>query len=46
MLGKTHMAVGVASSLLLLPPSNIQELVLGTGAAAVGAVISDIDVGT
>ena len=40
------MAVGVASSLLLLPPANIQELVLGTGAAAVGAVISDIDVGT
>ncbi|MDO5390148.1 MAG: metal-dependent hydrolase [Eubacteriales bacterium] len=46
MLGKTHMAVGVASSLLLLPPANIQELVLGTGAAAIGAVISDIDVGT
>ena len=46
MLGKTHMAVGVASSLLLLPPANIQELVLGTGAAVVGAVISDIDVGT
>lgn len=40
------MAVGVASSLLLLPPKNVQELVLGTGAAAVGAVISDIDVGT
>ncbi len=46
MLGKTHMAVGVASSLLLLRPEALPELVLGTGIAAVGAVISDIDVGT
>lgn len=46
MLGKTHMAAGVAASLLFIQPKNIPELILGTGAAAIGAVISDIDIGT
>ena len=46
MLGKTHMAVGVAASLLLLQPRTLPELILGAGAAAVGSVISDINCGT
>ena len=46
MLGKTHMAVGVAASLMLLQPRTLPELILGAGAAAVGSVISDIDCGT
>ena len=46
MLGKTHMAVGVAASLLLLQPHTLAELILGAGTAAVGSVISDIDCGT
>jgi inner membrane protein len=46
MLGKTHLAVGIAASLVVLHPSTLPELVIGVGAAAVGAVISDIDVGT
>lgn len=46
MLGKTHMAVGVATSLLLLQPQTLPELILGAGTAAVGSVISDIDCGT
>ena len=41
MLGKTHMAVGVAASLLLLQPHTLPELILGAGTAAVGSVISD-----
>lgn len=45
MLGKTHMAVGVAAS-LLLQPHTLPELILGAGTAAVGSVISDIDCGT
>ena len=45
MLGKTHMTVGVAAS-LLLQPRTLPELILGAGAAAVGSVISDIDCGT
>ena len=46
MLGKTHMTVGVAASLLLLQPHTLPELILGAGTAAVGSVISDIDCGT
>lgn len=46
MLGKTHLAVGVAASLAVVHPATLPELLIGVGAAAVGAVISDIDVGT
>ena len=46
MLGKTHMAVGVAAGLVVMHPQNIQELIVGTGTLAVGSVISDIDIGT
>ena len=46
MLGKTHMAVGTAAGLLIMQPQNITELILGTGAAMIGSVISDIDIGT
>jgi inner membrane protein len=46
MLGKTHLAVGIAASLVVVHPATLPELVIGLGAASVGAVISDIDVGT
>ena len=46
MLGKTHMAVGIATTLAVLPPENTRQLLLEVGAGAVGALISDIDVGT
>lgn len=46
MLGKTHLAVGLAASLTIMQPYSIQELFIGTGIAAVGALIPDIDVGT
>lgn len=46
MLGKTHLSVGVATSLAIMQPKNITELVIGCGAAAIGGVISDIDVST
>ena len=46
MLGKTHMAVGVAAAMAVVHPKSLPELVIGLSAAAVGAVISDIDVGT
>lgn len=46
MLGKTHMAVGIAAALALTTQASLPELVLATGVGAVGAVISDIDVGT
>ena len=46
MLGKTHLAVGTAVVLTIFRPNTIPKLVLGLGVAVVGAVISDIDVGT
>lgn len=46
MQGKTHLVVGITSALLIMQPSNFNELVMGIGAAAVGSLISDIDVET
>lgn len=46
MSGKTHMAVGVAASLVITNPATWAEIVLSSGIGAMGAVISDIDVGT
>lgn len=38
--------VGVTTSLLVMQPKNMTELVVGTAGALIGSVISDIDVGT
>jgi inner membrane protein len=46
MLGKTHFVVGITAGLALLAPGSLQELIVGTGAATIGSVISDIDVDT
>lgn len=46
MTGKTHWAVGTAAALCVGQPENIREWVLCVGAAAVGAVICDVDVTT
>lgn len=46
MLGKTHMMVGIAASLVLTHPDTISGMVTAAGVGAVGALISDIDVGT
>lgn len=46
MLGKTHMAVGIAATLAITQPSGISELLLAVGAGSLGALIGDIDVGT
>ena len=46
MLGKTHMIIGVASSLAITVPKTAPEFLLAVGLGAAGAVISDIDVET
>lgn len=46
MQGKTHLAVGTAAALAILQPQTMPELIAGTGAALIGSVICDIDVGT
>jgi inner membrane protein len=46
MLGRTHFFVGMAAALITLRPESLPVVVAGTGAAAIGGVISDIDSGT
>lgn len=46
MLGKTHMATGIAATLAVTQPSTIPEIVLATSVGAVGSLISDIDAGS
>jgi inner membrane protein len=44
LLGKTHFAVGVASSLIFTQPKTVQDVILAVGIGGMGALISDIDV--
>lgn len=46
MLGRTHFFIGTAAALAVLQPQTVPALVTGAGAAAIGSLISDIDVGT
>ena len=46
MLGKTHLTAGVAIAVCVMRPDTFPELLVGLGAAVVGSVISDIDVGS
>lgn len=46
MLGKTHFAVGVATSLMFTQPKTLQDVILAVGVGGIGALISDIDVDT
>ncbi|CZQ86244.1 Hypothetical protein Tpal_747 [Trichococcus palustris] len=46
MTGKTHVAVGVATTLLITKPSTLKELLLCLGVSVIGSVICDIDVTT
>ena len=46
MTGRTHWAVGTAAALCVTQPARLRDWVLCIGAAAVGSVISDIDVTT
>lgn len=46
MLGKTHMMVGTAAVLAVTRPDTVSGIVTAAGVGALGALISDIDVGT
>ena len=46
MLVRTHFFIGTAAALAVLQPQTVPALVAGAGAAAIGGLISDIDVGT
>lgn len=45
-MGKIHMAVGIAAILAVMQPECLLEFVLAAGGGTLGAVISDIDVGS
>lgn len=44
MQGRTHVVAGVATALNIMVPKTPEQLVLGTAFAALGSVISDIDI--
>lgn len=44
MMGLTHIAVGIASSYLLLQPNTPSELVAATVGGSIGGILADIDV--
>lgn len=44
MMSKTHIAVGVASSLLITQPKTKEEVIVSIIGGAIGGVLSDIDV--
>lgn len=46
MLGKTHMMVGIATTLAITRPQKISHMVMAVGAGAIGGLICDIDVET
>lgn len=46
MLGKTHLAIGVATSMLILQPKSVGEVIMSIGMGGIGSLVSDIDVGT
>lgn len=44
MLGKTHLAIGVASALVIVQPQSLNEIATAIIGGAVGGVLCDIDV--
>ena len=46
MTGKTHLSVGTAAAVCVTQPQTLSSLLLCLGTAAIGSVISDIDVTT
>lgn len=46
MTGKTHVSVGLATSILVTQPNTLKEFIFCIGVASIGSVISDIDVKT
>lgn len=46
MTGKTHLSVGTAATVCVTQPQTLSSLLLCLGTAAIGSVISDIDVTT
>lgn len=46
MSGKTHLAVGIATTYAIIKPKNILDFAIGFGICALGSLLPDIDSGT
>lgn len=44
MMGKTHIAVGIAASYLIIQPKTVPEIITATVGGCIGGVMADIDV--
>ncbi len=44
MMGKTHIAAGIATAFVLMQPKNVSELAIATVGGSIGGVMADIDV--
>ena len=43
MMSRTHVAIGIASSLAILQPTNVEEFVLSVVGGAAGGIVCDVD---
>ncbi len=43
MMGKTHLTIGIATSLIVMSPTNFKECIIAVG-GAIGGVAADIDI--
>lgn len=46
MTGKTHISLGMLTTLLISKPNSLEDIVLCLGVSSIGSVLSDIDVST
>ena len=44
MMGKTHIAVGIATAFAIMHPKTMQEFIISTVGGSIGGVMADIDV--
>ena len=44
MMGKTHIAVGIATSVLVMQPRSFEECILSVVGGSVGGILADIDI--
>ena len=44
MMGKTHLTIGIATSLIVMSPTNFKECIIAVVGGAIGGVAADIDI--
>lgn len=44
MMGKTHLTIGIATSLIVMSPTNFKECIIAIVGGSIGGVAADIDI--